>query len=83
MPHLKFEYDEEYYPEDSELPDPQVDPVIPGARVPINKVGVSGVDLPVNFIRRDGSVEKLTTSVSLYGSVDDPNSRNPSRRSLR
>jgi GTP cyclohydrolase I len=75
MPHLKFEYDEDYYPEDSELPDPQVDPVIPGARVPINKVGVSGVDLPVNFIRRDGSVEKLTTSVSLYGSLDDPNAK--------
>ena len=75
MPHLKFEYDEDYYPEDSDLPDPQVDPVIPGARVPINKVGVSGVDLPVNFIRRDGSVEKLTTSVSLYGSLDDPNAK--------
>lgn len=75
MPHLKFEYDGEYYPEDSELPDPQVDPVIPGSRVPINKVGVSGVDLPVNFIRRDGTTEKLTTSVSLYGSLDDPNAK--------
>ena len=75
MPHLKFQYDEDYYPEDSELPDPQVNPVIPGARVPINKVGVSGVDLPVNFIRRDGSIERLTTSVSLYGSLDDPNSK--------
>lgn len=75
MPHLKFEYDEDYYPEDSDLPDPQVDPVIPGSRVPINKVGVSGVDLPVSFIRRDGSVERLTTSVSLYGSLDDPNTK--------
>jgi GTP cyclohydrolase I len=75
MPHLKFQYDDEYYPEDSELPDPQINPVIPGARVPINKVGVSGVDLPVNFIRRDGSLEKLTTSVSLYGSLDSPNSK--------
>lgn len=75
MPHLNFEYDEEYYPEDADLPDPQVDPVIPGSRVPINKVGVSGVDLPVNFIRRDGTVEKLTTSVSLYGSLDDPNAK--------
>lgn len=75
MPHLNFQYDEDYYPEDSELPDPQVDPVIPGARVPINKVGVSGVDLPVNFIRRDGTVEKLTTSVSLYGSLDNPNAK--------
>ena len=75
MPHLKFEYDEVYYPEDKDLPDPQIDPVIPGARVPINKVGVSGVDLPVNFIRRDGTVEKLTTSVSLYGSLDNPNAK--------
>ncbi len=75
MPHLKFEYDRDFYPEDNELPDPQVNPVIPGARVPINKVGVSGVDLPVNFIRRDGSTEKLTTSVSLYGSLDSPNSK--------
>ena len=75
MPHLNFEYDEEYYPDDKELPDPQVDPVIPGSRVPINKVGVSGVDLPVNFIRRDGTVEKLTTSVSLYGSLDNPDAK--------
>lgn len=75
MNHLKFEYDEDHYPEDSDLPDPQVNPVIPGARVPINKVGVSGVDLPVNFIRRDGSIEKLTTSVSLYGSLDNPNAK--------
>jgi len=64
IPHLNFQYDEDYYPDDKDLPDPQVDPVIPGARVPINKVGVSGVDLPVNFIRRDGSIERLTTSVS-------------------
>ena len=75
MPHLNFLYDEAYYPDDKDLPDPQVDPVISGARVPINKVGVSGVDLPVNFIRRDGSIEKLTTSVSLYGSLDNPNAK--------
>jgi GTP cyclohydrolase I len=75
MPHLNFEYDETHYPEDDDLPDPQVNPVIPGSRVPIDKVGVSGVDLPVNFIRRDGSVEKLTTSVSLYGSLDSPDAK--------
>ena len=75
MPHLKFKYDEAYYPEDSDLPDPQIDPIIPGSRVPINKVGVSGVDLPVNFIRRDGTTEKLTASVSLYGSLDDSNAK--------
>jgi GTP cyclohydrolase I len=75
MPHLNFQYDEDYYPEDKDLPDPQINPVIPGSRVPINKVGVSGVELPVNFIRRDGSVEKLTTSVSLYGSLDSPDAK--------
>jgi len=75
MPRLNFKYDETYYPEDADLPDPQVDPVLPGARVPINKVGVSGVDLPVNFIRRDGSIEKLTATVSLYGSLDNPNAK--------
>lgn len=75
IPHLNFEYDEEYYPEDKDLPDPQINPIIPGARVPINKVGVSGVELPVNFIRRDGTVEKLTTSVSLYGSLDSPDAK--------
>lgn len=72
MPHLNFEYDGEYYPEDSELPDPQIDPFIPGSLIPIDKVGVSGVDLPVNFIRRDGSIEKLHAKVSLYGSLDNP-----------
>lgn len=75
MPHLNFQYDDAYYPEDKDLPDPQINPVIPGARVPINKVGVSGVELPVNFIRRDGSVEKLTTTVSLYGSLDSPDAK--------
>jgi GTP cyclohydrolase I len=75
MPHLTFKYDEDFYPDDATLPDPQQDPVIPGSRVAINKVGVSGVDLPVNFIRRDGSIEKLAASVSLYGSLDDPNAK--------
>tara|TARA_R110000868_G_scaffold133029_8_gene344420 strand:+ start:619 stop:1620 length:1002 start_codon:yes stop_codon:yes gene_type:complete len=75
IPYLKFKYDEAYYPEDGDLPDPQVDPVIPGSKVPINKVGVSGVDLPVNFIRRDGNVEKIAASVSLYGSLDSPNAK--------
>lgn len=75
MPHLDFEYDATHYPQDKDLPDPQIDPFIPGARVPLNKVGVSGVDLPVNFIRRDGSVEKLHASVSLYGSLDNPDAK--------
>lgn len=75
MPHLKFAYDETFYPEDKDLPDPQVDPFIPGAAVRLDKVGVTGVDLPVNFIRRDGSVEKLHAKVSLYGSLDNPNAK--------
>lgn len=75
MSHLNFVYDDTYYPDDKELPDPQVDPVIPGVRVPINKVGVSGVDLPVKFVCRDGSTTLLTTSVSLYGSLDNPNAK--------
>lgn len=75
MPHLDFVYDAEYYPEDSDLPDPQVDPFIPGARVPLDKVGVTGVDLPMMFLRRDGSVEKLHVKASLYGSLDNPEAK--------
>lgn len=75
MPHLKFEYDAQYYPEDSELPDPQVEPFIPGDRVTLNKVGVNGVDLPVKLLRRDGSVQTLHASVSLYGSLDNPDAK--------
>ena len=72
MPHLNFKYDEDYYPRSADIPDPQVNPVIPGARVAIQKVGVSGVDLPIDFIRRDGTVQTLHASVSLYGSLDSP-----------
>lgn len=75
MPWLKFQYDEEFYPDDGALPDPQIDPFIPGAAVRLDKVGVTGVDLPVNFIRRDGSLEKLHAKVSLYGSLDNPNAK--------
>lgn len=75
MPHLDFEYDDNYYPNDEDVPDPQVEPVIPGARVPINKVGVSGVDLPVKLIRRDGANQTLHAKVSLYGSLDSPNAK--------
>jgi GTP cyclohydrolase I len=75
MPHLKFEYDAEYYPEDAELPDPQIDPFIPGLRVQLDKVGVNGVDLPMQFLRRDGSVQTLHVKASLYGSLDNPNAK--------
>jgi GTP cyclohydrolase I len=75
MPHLKFEYDAEYYPDDSDLPDPQVDPFIPGLRVQLDKVGVNGVHLPIKFLRRDGTVQELQVEASLYGSLDDPNAK--------
>lgn len=73
MPSLDFAYDADYYPNDCDLPDPQVDPVLPGSKITINKVGVNGVDLPVKFVRRDGTVQELHASVSLYGSLDDAN----------
>jgi GTP cyclohydrolase I len=75
MPHLDFAYDAEYYPEDSELPDPQLNPNIFGARIVLDKVGVTGVDLPMKFLRRDGSVQELHVKASLYGSLDDPNAK--------
>jgi GTP cyclohydrolase IB len=75
MPHLKFEYDAEFYPDDAELPDPQIDPFIPGLRVQLDKVGVNGVDLPMQFLRRDGSVQQLHVKASLYGSLDNPNAK--------
>lgn len=71
MPWLDFSYDEEFYPDDNDLPDPQINPLIVGTAVRLNKVGVTGVDLPVNFIRRDGDIEKLHAKVSLYGSLDN------------
>lgn len=75
MPHLDFEYDSNYYPDDSELPDPQTDPVLVGARVPIQKVGIAPVDLPVKLQRRDGSLQEIHAKVSLYGSLDNPNAK--------
>lgn len=75
MPQLNFSYDGEFYPEDSELPDPQVNPFIPGAKVSLDKVGVTGVDLPMKFQRRDGSVQELHVRASLYGSLDNPEAK--------
>lgn len=75
IPNLDFVYDEDYYPDDASLPDPQIDPAIFGSRVALNKVGVSGVDLPIQFLRRDGSIEKLHAKTSLYGSLDNPNAK--------
>jgi GTP cyclohydrolase I len=70
-----FTYDEDFYPLDSDLPDPQVNPIIPGKRVAIQKVGIAPVDLPVKLMRRDGSVQVLQTKASLYCSLDDVNAK--------
>jgi len=75
IPHLDFKYDAEFYPDDSQLPDPQLNPNIFGARVALDKVGVTGVDLPMKFLRRDGTVQELHVKASLYGSLDDPNAK--------
>ena len=75
MPHLDFSYDESFYPEDRDLPDPQLCPVIPGAKVPIQKVGIGPVDLPIKLARRGGGEQILHAKVSLYGSLDDPEAK--------
>lgn len=75
MSDLDFTYDNAFYPKDEELPDPQKNPVIPGAVIPIQKVGIAPVDLPVQFRRRDGRTEQLHAKVSLYGSLDDPQAK--------
>lgn len=75
MPHLVFQYDEDFMPADNELPDPQINPVLVGARVPIRKVGIAPVDLPVIVQRRDGTSQVLQAEASLYCSLDDPNAK--------
>jgi len=71
MSDLIFSYDREFYPVDESLPDPQVDPIIPGKRVPLDKVGIGPVDLPVRVLRREGGTQELQTQASLYCSLDD------------
>lgn len=75
MPHLSFEYDEEYYPAEVELPDPQVDPVLVGARVSMQKAGVGPIELPIMLMRRDGSIQEVYAKASLYGSLDNPHAK--------
>lgn len=75
MSDLIFPYDAEHYPNDDELPDPQVDPYIPGKRVPLRKVGIAPVDLPIRVSRRDGGEQVLQSEASLYCSLDDPNAK--------
>ncbi|MGI0075892.1 MAG: GTP cyclohydrolase FolE2 [Nitrosopumilaceae archaeon] len=70
MPDLDFTYDNNFYIDDDLLPDPQVNPIIRGAKVPINKVGICGVDLPVHILRRDGNPQVLQAQASLYCSLD-------------
>lgn len=72
MDDLLFRYDQDYYPLDDDLPDPQVDPVLPGARVPLQKVGIAPVDFPIVVKRRDGGTQTLQAQASLYCSLDDP-----------
>jgi len=72
MDDLIFTYDKDFYPLDEDLPDPQIEPVIPGARVALNKVGIAPVDLPIRVQRRDGTEQILQAQASLYCSLDDP-----------
>jgi len=74
MPDLVFKYDEKHIPGD-DLPDPQIDPVIPGARIPLKKVGIGPFDLPVKLLRRDGESQVLQAEASLYCSLDDVNDK--------
>ena len=76
MGDLVFTYDKDFYPLDENLPDPQIDPIIPGAKVPIQKVGIAPVDMPIYVKRRDSEEsEKLMAQASLYCSLDDPEAK--------
>jgi len=75
MPHLSFNYDEEYYPTAADLPDPQINPVLVGARVPIQKAGVGPIELPMLLNRRDGTTQEIYAKASLYGSLDNPHKK--------
>lgn len=75
MDDLVFTYDKDFYPLDETLPDPQVNPILPGARVALNKVGIAPVDLPIRVKRRDGSEQVLQSQASLYCSLDDTNAK--------
>lgn len=70
MPDLVFQYDENLEVNSDELPDPQINPLIPGAPVPLRKVGIAPVDLPIRVPRRDGTEQVLQAQASLYASLD-------------
>lgn len=71
MDDLVFTYDKDFYPVDSTLPDPQDDPIIPGKKVALQKVGIAPVDLPIKVMRRNGDTQVLQAEASLYCSLDD------------
>lgn len=71
MDDLIFTYDKDFYPDDKTLPDPQISPIIPGAKVPLDKVGIAPVDLPIRVLRRDNGEQTLQAQASLYCSLDD------------
>ena len=73
MNDLIFKYDDNFKP--NKLPDPQIDPIIPGVRVPLKKVGIAPVDLPIKLMRRNGKSQTLQAEASLYCSLDDPNAK--------
>ncbi len=75
MPDLIFEYDENLKVNSDGLPDPQIDPLIPGAPVPLRKVGIAPIDLPIRVPRRDGTEQVLQAQASLYASLDDPKAK--------
>lgn len=75
MNDLIFSYDKDFYPLDETLPDPQVDPIIPGAKVALQKVGIAPVDLPIRVWRREGGTQELQAQASLYCSLDDPHAK--------
>lgn len=75
MDDLVFTYDKDFYPLDETLPDPQIDPIIPGAKVPLHKVGIAPVDLPIKVLRRSGGEQVLQAQASLYCSLDDPTAK--------
>lgn len=75
MDDLVFRYDQDFYPLDDDLPDPQINPIIPGKQVPLKKVGIAPVDLPIRVQRRDGHEQVLQSQASLYCSLDDPSAK--------
>lgn len=75
MENLIFRYDKDFYPLDESLPDPQMDPIISGAHISLNKVGIAPVDLPIRVYRRDGGFQELQAQASLYCSLDDPEAK--------